>query len=218
MSSPKYFQQFPNIQYALNANKAGKPTRIAIKDYFNLLVVRDDIFREETLYNPYIVQNGERPDEISYKAYGDEQFYWVILQINSVVDYYNQWPLKENELEAFILKKYGGFEGAGEVHHYETREVKDLEGNLLLPRGLTVDEDFIFYYPAGADLNATLSESKPISITNRDYERKINIEKSQIYILDKKYIWNYSREVSTYGNNLEPLDSFVDISDVNPRY
>lgn len=219
MATPKYFQQFPNIQYAISANKAGRPSRIAIKDYFNLLTVRDDIYREETLYNPYTVENGERPDQISYKVYGDEQFYWIILQINSVVDYYNQWPLSENELEAFILKKYNGFEGAGEIHHYETVEVRNEENDLLLPAGLRVDENYIFYYTAGPQqTNVTLSESKPIGITNREYERRLNIEKAQIYILDKKYVWNYSREVSTYGNNLEPLKSFVDISDVNPRY
>jgi hypothetical protein len=50
MSTPKYFRNFPNIQYAVSANKAGIPTYINIKDYFKLLKVRDDIFREETLY------------------------------------------------------------------------------------------------------------------------------------------------------------------------
>ena len=44
MSKPKYFQYFPNIQYALRANKAGKTQDIEIKDYFNLLQVRDDIY------------------------------------------------------------------------------------------------------------------------------------------------------------------------------
>ena len=71
MSKPKYFQNFPNIQYALRANKAGKAENIQIKDYFNLLKVRNDIVREDTLYSPYTVKNGQRPDQISYDYYGD---------------------------------------------------------------------------------------------------------------------------------------------------
>jgi hypothetical protein len=92
MSTPKYFRNFPNIQYAVSANKAGIPTYINIKDYFNLLKVRDDIFREETLYAPYTIQNGQRPEQISEAIYGDAQFYWVILQVNDITDYYSQWP------------------------------------------------------------------------------------------------------------------------------
>ena len=71
MSTPKYFQYFPNIQYATSINKAGVPSFVSIKDYFHLLTVRDDIYREETLYTKYNIQDGERPDEISYKVYGE---------------------------------------------------------------------------------------------------------------------------------------------------
>ena len=57
MSTPRYFSNFPNIQYALKVNKAGQPKFINIKDYFHLLTPRDDIFREETLYNKYIIHD-----------------------------------------------------------------------------------------------------------------------------------------------------------------
>ena len=67
MATPKYFQDFPNINYTLRANRAGKTDSILIKDYFHLLRVREDIFSEDTLYVPYIVKNGERPDQISYE-------------------------------------------------------------------------------------------------------------------------------------------------------
>ena len=28
------------------------------------------------------------PDQISYEQYGDEQYYWIILQINEIIDFY----------------------------------------------------------------------------------------------------------------------------------
>ena len=94
MASPKYFRYYREpIHYTQRVNKAGKTEGITIQDYFRLLTVRDEAFRADTLYTPYTVSDGKRPDQVSYEVYGDEQFYWVILQINEITDYYNQWPL-----------------------------------------------------------------------------------------------------------------------------
>ena len=211
MSSQKYFQYFPNIQYAQSINKAGKPNYINIKDYFHLLTVRDDIYREDTLYTTYQIQNGERPDEISYKIYGDEQFYWVILQINEITDYYSQWPLSQDELTKFTAKKYGGTVGAQQIHHYETVDTfdEDTPPNLVLPGKLVVPENFEFTYPTIPG-GTTFKKSFPVGVTNYMYELKLNDVKSAIQILDKKYIYTYESEVRTYAKNLEPSVSFVD--------
>ena len=211
MSTPKYFQYFPNIQYALSVDKAGKPNYINIKDYFHLLKVRDDIFREETLYTTYTVQDGERPDEISYKFYNDEQYYWIVLQINEITDYYTQWPLSQKELTEFTYKKYGGAPGAGRTHHFETVETFDeaTPPNLVLPGGLKVPQNFVFTYPTTPGA-FTYKTSRPVSISNYQYELQLNDAKAEIFIMDKKYIYDYDREVRTYAKNLEPTVSFTD--------
>ena len=204
----------------LRANKAGKTEGVVIKDYFNLLKVRDDIFKEDTLYSPYRVKNGQRPDQVSYDFYGDEQFYWVVLQVNEITDYYNEWPLSEDELTEFVYKKYGGAAGAGATHHYATIATYDNAEppNLLLKGGLVVSENYIFYYPSTPGASVTLSQSKPTSVSNYQYERELNDRKAQIYLLDKKYIWDYEREVRNYARNLDPLASYVDISTIRPSY
>ena len=210
MSSPKYFQYFPNIQYPLSVDNAGKTNNINIKDYFHLLTVRDDVYREETLYTSYIIKNGERPDQVSYKFYGDEQFYWILLQINSITDYYTQWPLSQQELTEFVNKKYVGVTGASEIHHYETVETfdSDTPPNLVLPGGLKVPENFKFTYPTTPG-GSVYNTSFPIGITNYQYELELNDAKSSIFILDKKYIYDYEREVRTYGRNLMPIDIYL---------
>ena len=211
MSYPKYFQYFPDLQYSLSVNKAGITKDIKIKDYFHLLKVRDDIFREETLYSPYNIKNGQRPEQISQEMYGDEQFYWIILQVNNIVDYYSEWPLSELELSEFVNEKYGGSSGAGKVHHYETVETydQDTPPNLVLPGQLKVTKDFVYTYPAEPGSNVELT-SLPIGVTNNDYERALNTKKSQIFLLDKKYIYDYEREVRKYAENLLPTGSFRD--------
>lgn len=213
MGTPNYFSYFKDIKYAVSANKAGIENFINIKDYFHLLRVRDDIFKEDTVYVEYYVKNGERPDQISYDKYGTEAFYWMILQVNDIVDYYNEWPLSQNELNEFILKKYGGFEGAEGIHHYETIETFDDEGNFVLPGGQIVPEDFVYYYPDARDQTVILS-SFPTAITNSEYEQRLNEEKSKIQIIQPKYIYDLDRDVRVFGNNTKLQESDIDIRDV----
>jgi len=175
MATPNYFSYFPNIEYPVKLSKSGQTESITIKDYFHLLLPRDDIFKEETLYEQYFVKNGQRPDQISYNLYGDEQYYWIILQINEITDYYSQWPLSQYELDEYILKKYGSDEEADQIRHYETQRVVDREGNVLLPGGMKVSSDYTFKYIDDGDIEQIV---QPVEVTYRQYEYLIN-ERSQ---------------------------------------
>lgn len=215
MGFPKYFQQFNNTRYAISTNKAGQPSYITIKDFFHLTRVRDDIFKEDTVYTEYYIQNGQRPENISYELYGDEQYYWIILQINDIVDYYNQWPLSSRELEHYILKKYGSWERGGEIHHWETVETLDDNGNLVLPGGVVVSKDFTYIYPdtPGSGKDVIELTSFPVSVTNTEYEQRVNESKSNIVILREQYIPDYVRESNVFARTREVQNSSVNISD-----
>ena len=198
MTTPKYFSDLPNLQYGQTVNKAGQINYVKMKDFFRLMKPKDDIFKEDTIYTDYVVQDGERPDQISYEEYGDNQYYWIILQINEITDYYNQWPLSNRELEEFCKKKYNGIEGMNVVSHYETVQTFDENNNIVLPGGLQVPADFIYYYPAKPGSESTLS-SLPAQVTFYDYERRLNEKKQNIFILKERYISDYVREVKKRG-------------------
>ena len=202
MSTPHYFKSFPNLDYTIAANRAGIPTTIQIKDYFHLLRIRDDIFKNDTLYYQYVVKNGERPDQVSYKEYGQEGWYWIVLQTNDIVDYYNEWPLSFQELEKFILKKYGSYEKAGEPHHWETEDTFNEDGNLVLHGGLEVSKDFYYEYPmiAGGSLFKT---AFPVPVSNREHEERLNEKKSHINLIQQKYIPDIIRDINNYSTNLK---------------
>ena len=133
MKNPTYFSEFPNIKYPYKINKAGIVDSFTIKDYFHLLKVRGEVRNTATIYSPHTIINGQRPDQLSFELYGSEAYYWVILQVNDIVDVHNEWPLGNYELDEYILRKYGSYDKASEVHHYETIETFDEEGNKVLP-------------------------------------------------------------------------------------
>ena len=212
MAFPTYFSNLPQVNYALQMNKAGVKTSVTFKDFFRMTKLREDLraHRTLTLYLPYSVKDNQTPDQISYEVYGDEQFYWIILQINGVVDYYNQWPLSNAELESYTQTKYGGYDA---IHHYETVDTYDTDGNLMLEGGLVVDSDFVFRYQSSPGSNTFLS-SLPISVSNLQYERDVNDEKREISVLDAQYIQDYAREVRKLMIGFPDTESEIDISEV----
>lgn len=234
MATPNYFSKLPNIKYATHMNKAGVVDYINIKDYFHLLKVRDDISPTKTLYEPYTVKNGERPEQISYDFYGDEQYYWVILQINDIVDYYSQWTLSQYEFDEYVIKKYGSLSAANETRHYETLEILDLDGNLIMPgrgapsmerggrgyNGLKVPGDFEVTYPDRPDSEVYITRKGHVGInaacypvSHYQYEYDLNEDKSQINILQPKYLSDFLLEYNRYAKKVELMLSEPDVGD-----
>ena len=202
MATPNYFQQLPNVKYAQSINKAGVANYVEMKDFFRLMRVRDDIFAEDTLYKEYFVENGQRPEQISFKLYGDEKYYWAILQVNDIYDFWNQWPLDQVELETFITERYGN--RADEVSHYETVRVKNDSGDILMEGGLVVPQGFIFYYHPDPESNEVTLSSLPVAVTNRQNEFNLNEKKASINVIDPKYIYDVEREWNNYARRLRP--------------
>ena len=215
MAFPTYFSNFPEVDYAFQMNKAGKKTSVKFKDFFRLMKLSEELrsYRDLTIYVPYSIKDYETPDQISYDTYGDEQFYWVILQINDIIDYYNQWPLSNLELEEYAKNKYGSVSGYNQVHHYETVSTYDAENNLILNGGLVVDSDFVYTYPSTPGSTVYLS-SLPTSVSNFAYEMDLNDKKREISILDPKYVFDYAREVRKAMVNYPDTESQIDISEI----
>ena len=86
---------------------------------------------------------------------------------------------------------------------------------MVLPGGLIVPEDFTYTYPSEIGGTVYLT-SKPLYVTNVAYERELNDKKSEIFILDKKYLQDYVREFKNYTMNAKVQKSFISIDDITP--
>ena len=66
-----------------------------------------------------------------------------------------------------------------EVHHYETREIRDQHNRTVLEGGLEVDENFVFSYTPIGGVTQNISAAGPVS--NYEHERTVNDEESYSY-------------------------------------
>ena len=78
-----------------------------------------------------------------------------------------------------------------DVRFYETTEVKDSSGRLILPKGQIVDSDFTIPNPSQprSDLNPVAA------VSNYDYEIRENEEKRQIYVLKTEYLTQFVEDM-----------------------
>lgn len=200
-----YFRQVPNFDYvSRNKGEQSISHYITVKNLFKRGKLREDIFGNLSLFEKYSIIGDERPDNVAYKFYGDSTLDWVILLSNNILNIQTEWPVPQTSFEKFLLDKYGSYDTLENgIHHYETLEIKNSTGIVLLRSGIQMQPtwntngNFIrngnsCYYEHYDDLIGHVvqipSEDFVIPITNLDYENRLQDKKRNIYILKPKYL------------------------------
>ena len=199
MAKP-YFSQVPNLEYV--DRTPGEKTISAyktVKNLFKRAKLREDIFSDLTYFTKYQVVGDERPDNVAEKFYDDPTLDWVILLANNITNIQTEWPLSENSFNNFLIDKYGSQVGISSIHHYECTGVKDTLGVVIAPEGLTIDKDYsVTYYDQYASAGIVTATNLAETITNYNYESKLQDEKRNIFVLKPEYI-------SVIFNDLEDI-------------
>jgi len=183
-----YFKQVPDFEYVSRLPDAKISDYIPVKNLFKKGYLRDDIFQDLTFFTKYQVMGDNRPDNIAYDLYNDPSLDWVILLSNNIINIQTEWPMPQADLDRYLLEKYGSYEAQEEIHHYETIEVKNSTGVVVVKKGLTVESDFsvIFYDWMIDSLETKQDITTPIS--NYEYELKIEDDKRNIFALKPRYL------------------------------
>ena len=138
-----YFKHFPNILYQSPlSHKDSSGDLIAVKNIFRRTKLKDYLQGSVSVFNKYIIEDGERPDTISELLYGSSQYDFVVVLTAGITNINHQWPVQDFQVYDVALDKYGSETKMNEVHHYETFEIKDSENRQILPPNLIVDVDF----------------------------------------------------------------------------
>ena len=151
-----------------------------LPDILKRVKLRSGIRTGAFLLDNYDVVDGERPEDVAFKYYGDAEFHWVILMTNNITDRYYQWPLTQPQFQEHLEDKYGaGNEDA--THHFE----KTKDSGKTSSSG---PNDFSHKVECNSD------DGDPDIITNRQYEQRKQDEYRQIRLLDKKFLGVFVEE------------------------
>ena len=129
-----FFESTPNFLYP-DFKVAGK-FKLS-KNLFRRVRARDSFNAVYSSSKEYTILPGERPDSLSSKAYNDPRFFWTIFILHNITNMNTEWPLDSDELDTFIINNYGT--EADKPRHWETNEIKDSFGNVVLAGGNVIE-------------------------------------------------------------------------------
>jgi hypothetical protein len=168
-----YFDRFPLMAYDVKGDKNYK----LLPDILRRVKLRAGIRSGTFLFDNYDVKDGEKPEDVAFKWFGDAEYHWVILMTNNVTDRYYQWPLSQPQFQEHIADKYGAG-NEDDVHHYEKTQ----------DSGPTSSRDSSHLVECNSD------DGDPVIISNRQYEQRKQDEYRQIRLLDKRYLKTFVSE------------------------
>ena len=191
-SSKSYFRQLPNLSYPSLANdRSSVYDYQVVKNFFKRAVLRDDIFNEVTAFTKYSVVGDERADQIAYDFYGDSGLDWVILTTNNIIHVRDEWPMGQQDFLTYLNEKYTS-QQLSNIHHYETKLIRDSSGTLVQPEGLHVDSNYSITF---LDNGVSRTESSIKSVTFLEHETNLNDAKRNINILKTDYLDTMLRDI-----------------------
>ena len=176
-----YFTNFEKGYYDLKGDGKQK----LVVDLMTRVKVREKILDEASLYDKYDVPSGERPEDTAFKHFGSSQYHWVVLLTNNITDVYYDWPMSEQSFETFIKDKYTNPDG---IHHYE---VTQSSGKTT---GSGPDD-----YSHKIEVNSDATGAQ--SVSNREYEQRLQDEKRSINLLNPAYLTTFIEEFNNLVRN-----------------
>ena len=151
-----YFKEFPKFLYDFKYGTTTKTT--VVTDITRNVRFRKEVLENVTLFDEYDIVDGETPEIVAEKIYGDPEYHWIIMLANQKHDYISDFPLSEQALEKHIIATYG-------AQRYAIR-----------------------YYVNAAGFVVNSTATGAVSVSNDAYERTLNESKRRIKVISPQVI------------------------------
>ena len=171
----RYFNEFPVIDYNLSGENGNTKK---VTDIFRRVKVRSKIANNLALFDKIDVPEGDNPEDIAYKAYGDADYFWVVTLVNNIVNRYYDWPLDQFSFQQYIKDKYTNPDA---IHHYEITQSSGKQSG-----------EGPADYSHKLEVNSTHPGAQ--SVSNRQYEEREQDKKRQIRVLSPQYLGAFEEE------------------------
>lgn len=153
-----YFKDFPKFIYDFKYDGSDTTKTSVVKDITRNVRVRKEILSNITLYDEYDIIDGETPEIIAEKIYGNPEYHWIIMLVNERYDYITDFPLEESALVKVMQDKYGS-------SLYSVKYYVDAKGFVV---------------------NSSAPGAVPV--TNEQWEREQNEKKRRIKLISNQLI------------------------------
>jgi len=180
-----YFRPFPKVQYDIKKNNLP----LLLTNITARYKIRDILKNRLAIYFSYTVRDGDRPDVLAFKYYGDETLDWLIYMANDITDPYYDWPLSYDAFNKYMTTLYGSANTA-RATTYEYRKILNkqstlIDGTVIPERYVVVDEN---------TFNG-LSSADRKEIDAYQYYEEENDKKRNIKIISNEYAADIKTEV-----------------------
>ena len=212
-----YFNELPNIAYQSPlSHKNSSADYIVVKNLFRRTKLADYIKNAASVFDKFIIGEGDRPDTVAEALYGDARLDYVVILVAGITNINHQWPLQDYQVYDYALSKYGDEETMSQIRHYETFEIRDEQNRQILPPNLIVDANFkidgtIHKYPnttrytlrsqAGftqlddKDELTVATDNIARAVTNLEFEHTENEKKREIDVLKNGYLGTFINDL-----------------------
>jgi hypothetical protein len=191
----QYFDTLPKVIYTENGVSSV---------YTNLLArvsVIPQILKDPLIYYTYDIQEGDTPEIIAHKYYGDSYRYWIVLFANQLLDPQWDWPMTSKVFEQYLAEKYPSTNVYSEIEYYEKVITQyDVDTQTTTINKVRIDEDVYNSLPVTQTATYTLPTG-PVAITTErnavsiyDYELEQNEAKRNIKILNSIYVNQFEEQ------------------------
>jgi hypothetical protein len=195
----QYFDTLPKVIYT---------TPLLGQKIFTNLMARVSMI-PDTLQNPlvfydYDIQEGDTPEIIAHKYYGDSYRYWIVLFANQILDPQWNWPMNSLTFQDYMANKYPSIDPYVVIHHYlQTVTTTDNSTGTTTIDKIIIDEDAYtilaettrtYTLPNGYT-STVVTEKSTVSIY--EYEQDLNEENRNIKLVNSIYADQLEKEFKT---------------------
>ena len=187
-----FFDIVPNIEYDEKpiSYPFSESDFVVAKNFFRRYKINDDVFQYAVFFKKYTIKDGERPETLAEKIYGNQFYDWVILLTNNMVNAQYDWPRTNYEIYRIVEEEFD--DPYSEISHYE---IKETIGHYQA--GLHVDKTFYdntHKLNIGGSVQIKNGNEIASPITVAEYYQEENEKKREIYLLKSRFLESFVKD------------------------
>ena len=187
-----FFNIVPDIEYDEKpiSYPFSESDFVVAKNFFRRYKINDDVFQYAVFFKKYTIKDGERPETLAEKFYGNQFYDWVILLTNNMVNAQYDWPRTNYEIYKMVEQEFD--DPYSEISHYE---IKETIGHYQA--GLHVDKTFYdstHKLNIGGSVQTKNGNEIASPITVAEYYQEENEKKREIYLLKSRFLESFVKD------------------------